>query len=133
MVLKILLVNFISVYEKKSEGSNCFEKLPNMQTQIALIRSNIVHGQIQMGGQGLRTPPAKSQTYKASIQCWAIIGRPGKHHLNGVLLVGGWWPAYSGIWILSPPSYKKNKQKKCQSWAPSDKTSWSRACTTWSY
>ena len=32
--------------------------------------------------------PEKSQTYQASIQCWAIIGTPEKHHLNGDLLAG---------------------------------------------
>ena len=32
--------------------------------------------------------PGKSQNYKASIQCRAIIGPPAKHHLNGVLLAG---------------------------------------------
>ena len=34
-----------------------------------------------------------------------IIGMLAKHHLNGVLLAGRWWPAYSVIWILSS---KKN-------------------------
>ena len=32
-------------------------------------------------------PPEKSQSYQASIQCWAIIGKPAKRHLNAVLLV----------------------------------------------
>ena len=31
--------------------------------------------------------PLKLQSYKASIQSWAIIGMPAKLHLNGVLLV----------------------------------------------
>ena len=44
--------------------------------------------------------PLKSQSYQASIQCWAIISTPAKRHLNGVSLVGRLWPAYSGIWIL---------------------------------
>ena len=56
------------------------------------------------GGQGVRTPPPlknhknvgflsntgpdplKSQSYQASIQCWATIGSPAKRHLNGVSL-----------------------------------------------
>ena len=46
--------------------------------------------------------PLKSQSYQSSIQCWAIIGPPVKCHLNGPLLVGRWWPPYSGIWILHP-------------------------------
>ena len=69
------------------------------------------------GGQGFRTPPPpenhkniwyrsntvpeKSQSYQASIQCWAIIGTPAKRHLNGVSLAGRRWSADSGIWILS--------------------------------
>ena len=28
--------------------------------------------------------PEKSQSYQASIQCWAIIDPPAKHHLNGI-------------------------------------------------
>ena len=46
--------------------------------------------------------PLKSQSYQASIRCWAISGTPAKRHLNGVSLAGQWWPAYSGVWILSP-------------------------------
>ena len=73
------------------------------------------HGRIQRGGgQGVRTPPPpppppppprkitkirvskqywsrspeKSQSYQASIQCWAIIGPPAKRHLNAVSLAG---------------------------------------------
>ena len=30
--------------------------------------------------------PEKSQSYQASIQCWAIIGTPAKRHLIGVSL-----------------------------------------------
>ena len=41
--------------------------------------------------------PLKSQSYQASIQCWAIIA---KRHLNGVSQAGRWWPANSGIWLL---------------------------------
>ena len=57
------------------------------------------------GGQGVRTPPRKSQknigflailvpiplkslSYKASFQFWAIIGTAAKRHLNGVSLAG---------------------------------------------
>ena len=45
---------------------------------------------------------------------------PAKRHLNGVLLAGRWWPAYSGIWILSSLIKK--------SFTPSDKTFWIWAC-----
>ena len=44
--------------------------------------------------------PLKSQSYQASIQCWAIISTPEKRHLNGVSLVGQCWTVYSGILIL---------------------------------
>ena len=94
------------------------------------------------GGQGVRTPPPwkitkyrvssqywpgspeKSQSYQPSIQCWASICPPPKRHFNSVLLADQWWPIYSDIWILYPPSTKtKNtKKKRCQSWTPSDRT-----------
>ena len=32
--------------------------------------------------------------YPASMQCRATIGPPAKHHLNGVSLVGQWWPSF---------------------------------------
>ena len=37
MVLKILLVNFISVYEKNQQATIALKKLPRMQNQSALI------------------------------------------------------------------------------------------------
>ena len=52
--------------------------------------------------------PEKSQSSQASIQCWAIMGPPAKCHLNGISLVGQWWPDFSGSWILSPV-IKENK------------------------
>ena len=48
----------------------------------------------------------------------ANIGTLAKSHLNGVLLVGRGWPAYSGIWILSPLIKLKKKHVKL---TPSDK------------
>ena len=57
------------------------------------------------GGQGVRTPsPWKitrnigffsnmGQSYQASFQCRVIIGTLANRHLNGVSLVGRWWPA----------------------------------------
>ena len=55
---------------------------------------------------------------------------PAKRHFYGVMLAGQWWPAYSGIWIFPPLINKKSKNKKNrQSWTPSDKTFWIRACT----
>ena len=58
----------------------------------------IDHGRIQRGTDP--TPekigflsilvrfPLKSQSYQASIRCWAISGTPAKRHLNGVWLAG---------------------------------------------
>ena len=54
--------------------------------------------------------PFKIRSYQASIRCWTI-SRP---HLNGVSLVGQWWPANSGVW--------NQLKKRCQSWTTSDKT-----------
>ena len=71
------------------------------------------------GGQGVRIPPLenhkyigfiailvpiplKSLSYQASFQFWAIIGTAEKRHL--ISLAGRRWPAYSGIWIIPPPS-----------------------------
>ena len=53
--------------------------------------------------------PEKSQSYQASIQCWAIICTPAKRHLNVVSLAGRRWPHFSGIWIQL---LTKNKKKK---------------------
>ena len=58
-----------------------------------------------------------------SQQCPAIIGTLVKHHFNGVSLEGWWWPAYSGIWILSPHQLKKPVKV-----GPSLITFWIRAC-----
>ena len=62
------------------------------------------HGRIQRGDRGpppleksqknrvskqyWSRSPEKSQSYQASIQCWAIIGPPAKRYLNGVSLAG---------------------------------------------
>ena len=86
------------------------------------------------GGQGVRTTPSpeKSQTLTVSKQYWSESPENHKatkpafnvEHLNGVWLAGQWWPAYSGILILSPLIKKK---KRCQSWTPSGITFWIRA------
>ena len=65
--------------------------------------------------------PLKSQSYQASIQCWAIIGPPAKRHLNGVSRRAVDSPLISGIWIL-PPLIKLKKKTLSQSCTPSDKT-----------
>ena len=67
--------------------------------------------------------PEKSQSYKASIQCWAAIGPPAKRHLNGVSLAGRWCPTFSAIWILFPFI----KKQFSELWAPSGRTFWIRA------
>ena len=55
--------------------------------------------------------PEKSQSYHASIQCWATIGPPSKRHLYGDL-----WLAYDGPLLLlfgsSLPSHKKETKTK---------------------
>ena len=57
--------------------------------------------------------PWKSQSYPASIQCWAIIGPPVKHHC--VSLAGRWWPSFIAILIPSSSlSSSKNQNKKHQ-------------------
>ena len=53
--------------------------------------------------------PLKSQSYQASIQCWAIIGPPEKRHFIGISLADPTWPAYSGICILPPLINLKKK------------------------
>ena len=81
--------------------------------------------QRQRAGQGVWTPPPwkinlsnigldhpeKLQLCQASIRCWAITSTPWKHHLNGVLLAGQWWPTFSGIWILSSTKTKQKNVK----------------------
>ena len=60
-----------------------------------------------------------------------IIGTPAKRHLNVISMAGPCWPAYSVIWILSFKKNKttnKNKKITLQSWTPSGKMFWIRAC-----
>ena len=52
------------------------------------------------GGDRGSGSPEKSQSYLASIQCWANIDPSAKRQLNGVSLAGLWWPICSDIWIL---------------------------------
>ena len=82
------------------------------------------------GGQGVRTPlenhkkigflrstgldPFKN--HKATKSAFNV----GPSSVNGVLLAGRWWPAYSGNLIL-PPLIKLKNKKRRQSWNPSDK------------
>ena len=62
----------------------------------------------------------------ASIQGWAIIGPPVKRHLNGISLVGQWWPAFfTGIDFLSYTStdslsllQNKLSTSKLWTWTP---------------
>ena len=67
---------------------------------VYIVRS---HARIQRGNflAILDRIPWNSQNYQASIQRWAIIGTPVKHHLKASL-AGRWWPAFSDIWILFP-------------------------------
>ena len=58
-----------------------------------------IHGRIQRGDRGVRTPPPEKsqkhrvfsnmgQSYQASIQCRVIIDTLANRHLNGISLVG---------------------------------------------
>ena len=70
------------------------------------------------------TGPDPLENYKSfkrafNVFCWVIIGSPAKRHLDGVSLSSRYWPAFNGIWIISPS--KKTPKKHWQSWTPSDK------------
>ena len=73
----------------------------------------------------------KSQSYQASIQCWAIADPSVKRHLNGVSLADRYWPSFSGI-LVSLSTHQLKRLAKL-SGTPSDKTfwnaSWSRNAT----
>ena len=56
--------------------------------------------------------PLKIVKLPSQFKFWAIIGTPGKRHLNGVSLVDRRWPANSGIWIIPPPIKLKKKVVK---------------------
>ena len=47
-------------------------------------------------------PLKNHKATKPAFNVGPFSGTPAKRHLNGDLLVGRWWPAYSGIWILPP-------------------------------
>ena len=96
-----------------SEGGRVPDPLPLENLKNMRILSKIVR------------IPWKPQSHQASIQCCAIIGTPAKRHLNGVTLACQWWPAYSGIWILSCLVIQKKALSKMD---PSDKSFWIRAC-----
>ena len=73
------------------------------------------------GGQGLQTLLWKIEKRKGNLAIlvripWKITELPSRHsmlamvlarHLNDVSLAGIWWPAFSGIWFLSPSPTKK--------------------------
>ena len=65
--------------------------------QLSCLRMKHNHEWIERGAGGPDNPlkiqaflailvriPSKSQSYQASIQCWAIIGTPAKRHLMAV-------------------------------------------------
>ena len=76
---------------------------------FTLSASMSIHGRIQMGDRRPDPPPPlknhknigffsnMGQSYQASIQCRVIIGTLANRHLNGVSLVGRWWPAYKVV------------------------------------
>ena len=51
--------------------------------------------------------PFKILKLPSQLSILAIIGTQAKCHLNGVSLADRRGSAYSGIWIILPPSYKK--------------------------
>ena len=67
-----------------------------------------------VGGSG---PPEKSQSYQASIQCWAIVCRPEKRHLGVSLAKKAFrWRVDDGPFIVIfgssiPSSTKKTLSK----------------------
>ena len=94
-------------------------------------RWKTTHGRIQRGagrGQGAGPPEnhknigfvrktgpdpmKKSQSYQASIQCWAIIGTPAKRHLKGVSLAGRCWPADGLLKVVFGSCLPSSTRKK---------------------
>ena len=67
--------------------------------------------------------PLKNRSYQASIQCWAIIGTPAKHHL----MAFPWWSDDCPLIVVLGSSLP-HSTKKSQSRTPTDKTFWIRAC-----
>ena len=72
--------------------------------------------------------PLKNHCYQASIQCLAIIGTPSKRHFMAFCWRADDGPLLVVLGSSIPSSAKKKKIKRCQSWTPSDKTFWIRAC-----
>ena len=99
-ILNNLYYMFANVYAiAMSESDEFTEIVFSCQIQ------NVAHGRIQretdphprkIGFLSILVRfPLKSQSYQASIRCWAISGTPAKRHLNGVWLADQWWPASS--------------------------------------
>ena len=67
--------------------------------------------------------PEKSQlSYQASIQCWAIMGTPVKHHLMVFH-----WRTHDGLLKVTFGSFL-SPSKTLSKVDPADKTFWSHAC-----
>ena len=110
----------------------------SMVTYFYLLTKG-VHTRIHRGTGGPDTPPPHLKNYKniGFLICsntgpdpLKITKLPSQHsmldhyrHTVGVSLADRWWPAYSGIWILSPLNNNNNK-KHCQKWTNSEKTFW---------
>ena len=102
-----------------------------------------MHVQIQRrgGGQGVRTPlknhknigflshtgldPLTTCSYQASIQCWSIISTPAKQHLKAF----HWHADDCSLIVVLGFFLCSSTKKNCQSWTPSDKVFWTRACS----
>ena len=97
-----------------------------------------MHARIQRGGQRVRTPTEKSQSYsfltntgsdplkiqkatKPPFDVGPSSAGQGNHHLNGVWLVTDDGP----LLVVFGSSFPSSTTKKdCQNWTPSDKTLW---------
>ena len=73
------------------------------------------------------------QSYQASIQCWANTGPPAKRHLSssarqGNLMAFRWRAGDGPLLVVFGFSLPLKTLSDVQSWTPSDKTFWIRAC-----
>ena len=119
-LVKLVLMS----YTWKCSKAKCMHSYPKDPIHsIWFCFLSTSHGRIQMGGQGVGTPPEKSQNYRPfssntgpdplKSQLPSQHSMFGHHwHASetpfyGVLLAGRWWPAFSGTCILPPHQLKK--------------------------
>ena len=95
----------VTFYNSKRTQVVQFAQCPQYDSKESCVKCMCRSRGGEGGGQGVRTPPEKSQkyrvskqywsgspeksqSYQASIQIWANIGTPAKGHFNGALLAG---------------------------------------------